>query len=270
MIFFFQAEDGIRDYKVTGVQTCALPISAWPHVQLHAVTYERLELTDQAGPVGEGDARAAQLWVGLARAALATAPEDTRPTPTEPAVIAQAIDQHSKAEATGYDQVIVGYLLQIAAELKTAGSAEAAALRRRTSRLIRTLKPETLRELKAWDWGQRLALAGIQRLEFSDPVSREEFEGFLDEVLARLTLSTIDTTEARQMRRSSIRFGAVGVRGGDEQVSSAIPTATINYSLSEEADTIRWVQQEVQARGALPFTEAEAVGRSLAIAMHGR
>src|SRR5256885_2735401 len=26
-IFFFQAEDGIRDYKVTGVQTCALPIS---------------------------------------------------------------------------------------------------------------------------------------------------------------------------------------------------------------------------------------------------
>src|SRR5256885_12135788 len=28
MFFFFQAEDGIRDYKVTGVQTCTLPISA--------------------------------------------------------------------------------------------------------------------------------------------------------------------------------------------------------------------------------------------------
>src|SRR5690606_40680676 len=26
-IFFFQAEDGIRDFHVTGVQTCALPIS---------------------------------------------------------------------------------------------------------------------------------------------------------------------------------------------------------------------------------------------------
>src|ERR1039457_3105803 len=26
-VFFFLAEDGIRDYKVTGVQTCALPIS---------------------------------------------------------------------------------------------------------------------------------------------------------------------------------------------------------------------------------------------------
>src|SRR5690606_41145550 len=28
-IFFFQAEDGIRDFHVTGVQTCALPISGW-------------------------------------------------------------------------------------------------------------------------------------------------------------------------------------------------------------------------------------------------
>src|SRR5256885_6758205 len=30
VFFFFQAEDGIRDYKVTGVQTCALPISPNP------------------------------------------------------------------------------------------------------------------------------------------------------------------------------------------------------------------------------------------------
>src|SRR3954463_16832718 len=27
-VVFFQAEDGIRDYRVTGVQTCALPISS--------------------------------------------------------------------------------------------------------------------------------------------------------------------------------------------------------------------------------------------------
>src|SRR5262249_58888312 len=27
LFFFFQAEDGIRDWSVTGVQTCALPIS---------------------------------------------------------------------------------------------------------------------------------------------------------------------------------------------------------------------------------------------------
>src|SRR5207247_7010742 len=29
MFFFFQAEDGIRDPLVTGVQTCALPIFGW-------------------------------------------------------------------------------------------------------------------------------------------------------------------------------------------------------------------------------------------------
>src|SRR5690606_39720810 len=31
--FFFQAEDGIRDFHVTGVQTCALPISWCDHEQ---------------------------------------------------------------------------------------------------------------------------------------------------------------------------------------------------------------------------------------------
>src|SRR5690606_39617352 len=31
-IFFFQAEDGIRDFHVTGVQTCALPILMFVHL----------------------------------------------------------------------------------------------------------------------------------------------------------------------------------------------------------------------------------------------
>src|SRR5882762_2473560 len=31
MLFFFQAKDGIRDSSVTGVQTCALPISKFTH-----------------------------------------------------------------------------------------------------------------------------------------------------------------------------------------------------------------------------------------------
>src|SRR5256885_5002209 len=43
-MFFFQAEDGIRDYKVTGVQTCALPILTHAD-RLHedALEPERLE-----------------------------------------------------------------------------------------------------------------------------------------------------------------------------------------------------------------------------------
>jgi putative nucleotidyltransferase with HDIG domain len=124
-----------------------------------------------------------------------------------------------------------------------------------------------LRELKAWDWGQRLAQAGIQRLEFEDQVGREDFEGFLEEVLARLTLSAI-STEARQMRRSNIRFGAVGLKGEPEIAHEPLPTATISFSLSEEVDTVRWLQREVQNGGDLHLAEAEAVVRSLAVAMH--
>src|SRR5256885_8548425 len=40
--FFFQAEDGIRDYKVTGVQTCALPIFPGPTVT-RAHTHQETE-----------------------------------------------------------------------------------------------------------------------------------------------------------------------------------------------------------------------------------
>src|SRR5207249_9338081 len=44
LIFFFQAEDGIRDRNVTGVQTCALPISSVMNLptrqpSLHRVKY---------------------------------------------------------------------------------------------------------------------------------------------------------------------------------------------------------------------------------------
>src|SRR5256885_3561243 len=46
LFFFFQAEDGIRDYKVTGVQTCALPIYLFgAFVALLSITAAMLTLT---------------------------------------------------------------------------------------------------------------------------------------------------------------------------------------------------------------------------------
>src|SRR5690606_40906816 len=36
--FFFQAEDGIRDFHVTGVQTCALPICEPSDIDPHITT----------------------------------------------------------------------------------------------------------------------------------------------------------------------------------------------------------------------------------------
>ena len=50
-----------------------------------------------------------------------------------------------------------------------------------------------LRELKEWDWGMRLANAGVQRLEFASTVSHDEFEGFLEDVLSRLAMGAIDS-----------------------------------------------------------------------------
>jgi len=139
-------------------------LRAWPHVVLHPLTYERLELVDDGngggapGAGGEAATRSAQLWVGLARAALATGPADEAP-PTEPAAVAKSIDDHPRV--AGYDQVIVGYLLQIADELKATGGQEAVALRRRTSKLIKNLRPETLRALvdMGGDFAQRQKFA---------------------------------------------------------------------------------------------------------------
>src|SRR5215204_2564985 len=42
IFFFFQAEDGIRDHCVTGVQTCALPISAFKALEKFWTKLEKL------------------------------------------------------------------------------------------------------------------------------------------------------------------------------------------------------------------------------------
>jgi putative nucleotidyltransferase with HDIG domain len=129
-----------------------------------------------------------------------------------------------------------------------------------------------VRELKGWDWGVRLAQAGIQRLEFQNDVTREDFEGFLDDVLMRLTLSAVGTADARQMRNSGIRFGAVGLRGESEARTpdeQLIEELGGEISLQEEAETLQWLHDEVQHTQQLHLGEAEAVVRSLSVAMHG-
>src|SRR3712207_8077043 len=54
-IFFFQAEDGIRDIGVTGVQTCALPIFEVKFSALDGVSAsqnEALQLQNQLKAIG--------------------------------------------------------------------------------------------------------------------------------------------------------------------------------------------------------------------------
>ena len=131
----------------------------------------------------------------------------------------------------------------------------------------------SLREMRDWEWASRLANAGVQRLEFESDVTRDEYEEFLDEVLARLALTAIDTSEMRTTGRRTINFGAIGVRGEARDsrpiVEARLPLPGLGASLHEEAAAIEWLHGEVGERGMLPLAEAEAVVRSLSLAMHG-
>ena len=150
------AVDAGRRAKPLGLEGPEI-LQQWEHIRLFPLTFEQLQLLDEDPDAPDdndkaemrGDkSRAAQLWIGLARAALAAESTDERldsAESTDPVMVAKAIDEHKKDAA--YDQVVVGYLLQIAEELKAKGGKEAAALQRRISRLVSTLQPETLARL---------------------------------------------------------------------------------------------------------------------------
>ena len=125
-------------------------LTAWRHARLHALTYERLELVEESAreAAEQGDARsrtrAAQLWMGLTRAALAIEDADEDLPHTDATFVARAINEH--AGGTAYDQVIVGYMLQIAEEVGR-DVAESRELRDRTSKLVSSLDRGTLQRL---------------------------------------------------------------------------------------------------------------------------
>src|SRR6185503_908596 len=113
---------------------------------------------------------------------------------------------------------------------------------------------------------RRLATAGIQRLEFQGTTTRDEFEAFLIDVLARVSLSIMDTAETRMLQNTGIRFGAVGIRGTESEASKAVvPAEELSFNLEDEAKAMRWLHREVTDRATLPIAEAEAVVRSLAV-----
>ena len=152
------AIDPTRSEKPLGLDRQSVS-ERWRHVHFFPLTYDRLQLIED-DPDGEtpkhhtSTSRSTQLWIGLARAALVTDAANPADLPAEdeddsaafePATVAKAIDEHQREQA--YDQVIVGYLLQISEELKTAEGPEAAGLQRRVSRLVASLKDSTLERL---------------------------------------------------------------------------------------------------------------------------
>src|SRR5690606_40579619 len=71
VFFFFQAEDGIRDFHVTGVQTCALPIYGPGDEQAVGVSRRGHELDAEPGKVEDHGTE--HVHVGLAAVAAARA-----------------------------------------------------------------------------------------------------------------------------------------------------------------------------------------------------
>ena len=129
-----------------------------------------------------------------------------------------------------------------------------------------------LHSLKRWGWGARLGGVGVQRLEFTGPVTRDDLEVFLYDVQARLTGVFISTAETRQTRPTVIQYGIVGVKGqgrrledGDERKADR----TLAYTLREEVEAVDWLHGEIKADSELHLLEAEAIVRSLTVAMHG-
>ena len=137
------------------------------NIRLHPVAYDSLRLVEDGGGGGQDRAtqaartRYAQLWVGLAIAAMVRADgkplEDGSGTEVshDPKDIAEAISERSDGDA--YDEVIVGYLLQIAEALKTASGPDSAQLNERMGEMITAIDGEALARLlrMGGDAGQR-------------------------------------------------------------------------------------------------------------------
>jgi putative nucleotidyltransferase with HDIG domain len=128
---------------------------------------------------------------------------------------------------------------------------------------------EALPELEGWEWSSRLIKAGIERIEFTEAVRVDQFARFLCHLALRLGMRKGSSTDIWQMGESPIRFGQVTLgRDFTPPEESQLPVATLTYSLREERDTVNWLHQEIQNGAKLPLVEADAVVRSLSIAMH--
>jgi len=129
---------------------------------------------------------------------------------------------------------------------------------------------EMVHELEGWEWSARLVNAGIERIEFTGTVQPGDFARFLSHLTIRLGIRAGSTVnDLWQMGESAIRFGQVALAEGlRKRTSTPLDVATLTYTLREERETVDWMHQEIRERSMVPMIEADAVVRSLSIAMH--
>jgi putative nucleotidyltransferase with HDIG domain len=135
---------------------------------------------------------------------------------------------------------------------------------------------DSLRDLKDWEWGGRLAVIGVQRMEIIADVPIEDFQIFIDEVHARLASPAaaaaanvpVPSTGFHRSQQRSIRYGAIGIQGTSTNGVNGPLMQDMPFTLEEEAEAVRYIHAQVSEKGTVPMVEAEAVVRSLSVALH--
>jgi putative nucleotidyltransferase with HDIG domain len=122
---------------------------------------------------------------------------------------------------------------------------------------------------RRFEWSERLAEAGVQRVQFGATLTRAEFEEFIREMSVRLGGDRGGRSSAtRPAPATAVRYGAVGLRSEACAGDAALRTATLGFELDAEIDAVSWVHQEVTDSRAIPLIEVEAIVGSLSVAMH--
>ena len=118
--------------------------AGWEHVQLRATGYDRLTL-EEAGD-DHGNERGRDFWLALAQAALDGVDQAEAPSgDDDEELIVSATDREARDAA--YDSVVLGYLSQVAEEQSGRAGVGEGRLRRRVSRLLSALDPDSVRRL---------------------------------------------------------------------------------------------------------------------------
>ncbi len=125
---------------------------------------------------------------------------------------------------------------------------------------------EILEELRSWPWCSRLPAAGVERLEITPGTTREDMQGFAQEVVSRLYLSDDGAALMELRGQSGIRYARTAASHPDSTEAVAPPPLAVG--LEEEAKTLEWLNGEVLDHGVVPADESAAVVRLLSVAMH--
>lgn len=126
-----------------------------------------------------------------------------------------------------------------------------------------------LHELSDWPWGRRLAVAGVQRLEFEVEVTAESLTRFLEMVQARLGSGASAEPLPADDAFTGIRFGGVEVidqfAEADESAEPEPDTESreLALNLTDELEATAFIHAEARA-GTVALSEANAVIRILA------